>query len=195
VRAAVAIAALVGALGLAGTALGAAPRAPFRVALGDTVSVAGTSIRCLATGTPKAAGVLCGLFGTGGKELPGSVGVALSARGEAIVIRFKATGPRAIWRVKAGRRAQPGAATVAATTMPRRHVTDVGGVWWVVGTDLRCDVRRAGFQPGVVCSRVDAAGPRKHTNSIAITRLRVGIYRYDGKRRALMEVEEAQPAR
>lgn len=54
---------------------------------------------------------------------------------------------------------------------------------------------RVGLQPGLTCSRVDADGPRKHSNSIATARLRVGTYRFDASRHAKMRVEEPQPVR
>ena len=179
-KAVAAIAALAGALALAGPTAAAA-RAPFTVALGDTVSISGTPIRCLASGTAAESGILCSLVGKSGKEPAGSLGVALSSRGEAIVVKFEPKGNRAVWRVKAVRTAV--------------HVTDVGGSWQVAGTDILCSVGRAELQPGVTCSRVDAGGPRRNSNSIALTRLRVGIYRFDGGRHAKMRVEEPQPVR
>ena len=70
-----------------GVALAATPaRAPFAIAVGDTVRVSGTQISCTATGQPGAAGLLCSLRGKDGKEAAGSYGVALSDRGEALVI-------------------------------------------------------------------------------------------------------------
>lgn len=179
-----ALAAAVAAL-LPGAAFAAAT--PFAASTGDTVGVAGTPIACVSTGGSSGRGVLCSLLGPGDREPAGSVGVALSSHGEAIVVQFAAKGPREVWRVKAAHR--------APAVAPRVHITDVGGSWQVALTDIRCEVRRAGLQPGVVCSRFDEKGPRAHSNSIAITRLRVGIYRYDGKRRAVMKVEEAEPAR
>jgi hypothetical protein len=180
VRAVAAIATLAGALVLAGS-VAAGERAPFTAALGDTVSISGTPIRCVASGTAAESGILCSLAGKDGKEPAGSLGVALSSRGEALVVEFEPKGNRAVWRVKAVRRAV--------------HVTDVGGSWKVAGTDILCSVGRVELQPGVTCSRVDAGGPRKHSNSIALTRLRVGIYRFDGGRHAKMRVEKPQPAR
>lgn len=179
-RAVAAIATLAGALVLAGS-VAAGERAPFTAALGDTVSISGTPIRCVASGTAAESGILCSLAGKDGKEPAGSLGVALSSRGEALVVEFEPKGNRAVWRVKAVRRAV--------------HVTDVGGSWKVAGTDILCSVGRVELQPGVTCSRVDAGGPRKHSNSIALTRLRVGIYRFDGGRHAKMRVEKPQPAR
>lgn len=179
-RVVAAIAAVAALLALAGPAA-AVPRAPFTAALGDTVSISGTAIRCVASGTATESGILCSLAGKGGKEPAGSLGVALSSRGEAIVVRFEPKGNKAVWRVKAVRR------TV--------HVTDVGGSWKVAGTDIRCTVGRVALQPGLTCSRVDADGPRRNSNSIAMTPQRVGIYRFDGSRHAKMRVEEPQPAR
>ena len=190
-----AIAAGAGILALAGPAAAGA-RAPFAVALGDTVRISGTPIRCVASGTTVESGILCSLAGKDGKEPAGSLGVALSSRGEAIVVKFEPKGNRAVWRVKAARGASP---STAPSTPPAIggtvHVTDVGGSWQVAGTDILCSVGRAELQPGLTCSRVDAKGPRKNSNSIAMTRLRVGIYRFDGSRHAKMRVEEPQPAR
>ena len=194
-RAVVAIAAFAAALALVGALAVAGPvaagaRAPFTAALGAAVSIAGTPIRCVATGTAAESGILCSLAGKDGKEPAGSLGVALSSRGEALVVKFEPKGNRAVWRVPAARRAGP-----PPTSGDTVHVTAVGGSWQVAGTDILCSVGRAQLQPGVTCSRVDAGGPRKHSNSIAMTRLLVGIYRFDGSRHAKMRVEEPQPAR
>ncbi len=151
------------------------------MALGDTVRISGTPIRCVASGSAVESGILCSLVGKDGKEPTGSLGVALSSRGEAIVVRFEPKGNKAVWRVKAARRVV--------------HVTDVGGSWKVAGTDILCMVGRVALQPGLTCSRVDADGPRKNSNSIAMTPQRVGIYRFNGSRQARMRVEEPQPAR
>jgi hypothetical protein len=69
----------------------------------------------------------------------------------------------------------------------------VSGSWRVATTDIRCVVLRALKQPAVRCDRVDAEGPLPRSNSIAVTPLRVGIYRYDRERKAVERVEEAQP--
>lgn len=191
-RVVAAIAFLAGALVLAGP-VAAGARAPFTVALGDAVRVSGTPIRCVASGAAAESGILCSLAGKDGKQPAGSLGVALSSRGEALVVRFEPKGNRAVWRVKAARGASHAPATPPAVG-GTVHVTEVGGSWKVAGTDILCSVGRAELQPGVTCSRVDADGPRKHSNSIAMTRLRVGIYRFDGNRRAKMRVEEPQPA-
>ncbi len=196
-RVVAAIAAVVGILALAGPAA-AVPRAPFTVALGDTASISGTPIRCVASGTATESGILCSLAGKDGKEPAGSLGVALSSRGEAIVVKFEPKGNRAVWRVKAVRGASPSPTPSPSTPPPLDrtvHVTDVGGSWKVTGTDILCTVGRVGLQPGLTCSRVDTHGPRKNSNSIAMTPQRVGIYRFDGSRHAKMRVEEPQPAR
>ena len=196
-RAAAAIAALAGSLALAGPAVGAAAaRAPFAVALGAAVRISGTPLRCVASGTAVESGILCSLVGKDGKEPAGSLGVALSSRGEAIVVKFEPKGNRAVWRVKAARGASPSPSPATPRALGGAvHVTDVGGSWTVAGTDILCSVGRVELQPGLTCSRVDAGGPRKNSNSIAMTRLRVGIYRFDGSRHARMRVEEPQPAR
>ena len=185
----------VAAAAVAGVALAAPPaRAPFAIAVGDTVRVSGTQISCTATGHPGAAGLLCSLLGKDGKEAAGSYGVALSDHGEALVIEFAAGGaavtPKKLWRVKAGRRAAS-----AASAAPVTHVTDVGGSWFLAGTDLRCVVKRGDLQPGVVCSRYDAQGVRANSNSIAITPAAAGVYRYDARRRAAPKLEKAEPGR
>ena len=195
-RAVAAIAALLGAFALAGPAAAAGARAPFAVALGAAVSISGTPLRCVASGTAVESGILCSLVGKDGKEPAGSLGVALSSRGEAIVVKFEPKGNRAVWRVKAARGASPSPSPATPRALGGAvHVTDVGGSWTVAGTDILCSVGRVELQPGLTCSRVDAGGPRKNSNSIAMTRLRVGIYRFDGSRHARMRVEEPQPAR
>ncbi len=193
--AAVAAAAFAVATVAAGVAFAATPaRAPFAIAVGDTVRVSGTQLSCTATGQPGAAGLLCSLRGKDGKEAAGTYGVALSDHGEALVIEFAeggaAVSPKQLWRVKAGHRAAS-----AAGAAPVTHVTDVGGSWFLAGTDLRCVVKRGALQPGVVCSRYDAQGVRPNSNSIAITPAAAGIYRYDGKRRAARTLEKAEPDR
>ena len=202
---AVAVAAALGvaAVGLAPVAAAATskPRPLFPIAVGDTVRVSGTPSACAATGRPGAAGLLCSLLGKDGKEPQGSYGVALGDRGEALVIRFGSGGaaakPEQVWRVKASRSAGAVAVAVAVarSVAPVTHVTDVGGGWFLAGTDIRCHVKRADLLPGVVCSRFDARGVRPGTNSIAITPAAAGIYRYDAERRAVRKIEKAEPDR
>lgn len=186
------VAALAGAaLAAVSLAAGAgAARAPFALAVGDTVAITGSPIACTATGNATARGLFCSLPGTGGVEPEGSYGVALSAQGEALVIQFAKGGarvaPRKLWRVKAVHR--------AAGAAPAPRTTAIGDAFTLQGTDLRCEVKRAGFIPGVVCSRWAGAAVRPNTNSIAITAEAAGVYRYDDKRRAVRKIEKAEPS-
>lgn len=164
---------------------------PFVLPLGGTV-VVGTQIRCIATGTVTDRGILCSLGGAGGQEPIGSLSVALSARGEALIIKLGDGGPRTAWRLKAVHRAAA-APRAAPPALPVR-TAGVGASWRVLGTDIRCDVRRVVTLVGVVCSRYDDEGPRPRSNSIAMTRFRVGLYRYDDGRRAQVKIEQDEPA-
>lgn len=201
--AAVAALAVLGAA-VAAAAAGAA-RAPFTISVGDTVTVTGTPIACAATGSATTPGLLCSLSGAGGgaaggaggKEPEGSYGVALSARGEALVAQFARGGatvaPRKLWRVPARRRAAAGAGA-AGSEAARVHSAGIGDAWLLKATDLRCDVKRAGLVLGVVCARFAGGQPRPDTNSIAITAEAAGVWRFDGKRRAVRKIEKEQPS-
>jgi hypothetical protein len=181
-------AAMATAMATAGAA-SAAP-APLTLRLGEIAAVRGTAIRCVVTGRDHAEGILCSLTGSTGAPPQDSFAVALAAKGEAIVIRYPREGARQVWRVKASRGAE-GPPSLGGGHSVR--TVGVGGSWRVATTDIRCVVLRALKQPAVRCDRVDAEGPLPRSNSIAVTPLRVGIYRYDRERKAVERVEEAQP--
>ena len=189
VRALLALAgAALAAAALAAAPAGAAQRLTVRP--GDTITVKGSPVACAATGAPGKAGILCSVLGADGKEADGSYGAALSQAGEAIVVEFGPGGAaakaRKLWRVPAAHGAAAGAVRTAA----------LGDSFALDATDLRCEVRLAGVgMPGVVCSRYAGSTVRADSNSIAIDREAAGIYRYDGKRRAVRKVEKRQPAR
>lgn len=191
---------LVAALaGPAGAAAHAAGAKPLSLASGATVRLVGSSVSCTATGGGAGGagaggrGVLCGVAGPGGAPRAGSLGVALSGAGEALVVRFTAKGVEEAWRVPALHRRAAAPAAGAAAPAPR--TVGIGGSFAVASTSIRCDVKSAGTLPGVVCSQFAADGlVRPDSNSVAMTAGHVGIYRFDKQRRAVLKVEKAEPA-
>jgi hypothetical protein len=188
---AVALAALIPAVSAAATPAAAAPPKEFTANLGDLVRVASTGIGCIATGTAQDRGVACSILQKTGVEAPGSLGVALSAKGEAIVLKFSASDVTEVARVPAVHHAR--AARAARAVVPAVHIAQPGQRWKIASTDILCEVKLAGYHPGVVCSRNDAKGPRANTNSVAMTTAAVALFRFNSKRQAVVKYQKLEP--
>lgn len=195
VRLALAAAAVlaVAAAALVPAALAAPSATPkeFTANLGDLVRVATTGIGCIATGSAQQRGVACSILQKTGVEAPGSLGVALSAQGEAIVLKFATNDVTEIARVPAVHHAR--AAHAARAVVPAVHIAQPGQRWRIASTDILCEVKLAGFHPGVVCSRNDAKGPKANTNSIAMTTTAIALFRFNSKRQAVVKYQKLEP--